>query len=154
MSKATSLRGMATVSFWAADLKAAIAWYSELLGIEPYFVRPQEGPPAYAEFRLGDHQHELGLIDRRYAPPNAAKDPGGAVVYWHVDDLQDAFDRLLSMGAKPYEPITKREAGFVTAAVLDPFGNVLGIMYNPHYLEMLETLRHPDRQAGGSVRIA
>jgi hypothetical protein len=27
----------------------------------------------------------------------------------------------------------------VTAAVVDPFGNVLGVMYNPHYLEMVET---------------
>ena len=27
--------------------------------------------------------------------------------------------------------------GFVTASVVDPFGNVLGIMQNPHYLEML-----------------
>lgn len=26
---------------------------------------------------------------------------------------------------------------FVTAAVLDPFGNILGVMYNPHYLEIL-----------------
>jgi hypothetical protein len=24
------------------------------------------------------------------------------------------------------------EAGFVSASVVDPFGNVLGIMYNPH----------------------
>ena len=24
----------------------------------------------------------------------------------------------------------------MTAAVVDPFGNVLGIMYNPHYLEI------------------
>jgi hypothetical protein len=28
-----------------------------------------------------------------------------------------------------------REAGFVTAAVLDPFGNVIGLMYNPNWLE-------------------
>ena len=27
------------------------------------------------------------------------------------------------------------ETGFVTASVVDPFGNVLGIMYNPHYVE-------------------
>jgi hypothetical protein len=27
----------------------------------------------------------------------------------------------------------------VTAAVVDPFGNVLGIMYNPHYLEILHS---------------
>jgi hypothetical protein len=27
--------------------------------------------------------------------------------------------------------------GFITASVVDPFGNILGIMYNPHYLEVL-----------------
>jgi hypothetical protein len=26
----------------------------------------------------------------------------------------------------------------VTAAVVDPFGNVLGVMYNPHYLAVLQ----------------
>ena len=41
------------------------------------------------------------------------------------------------MGATEYEPITPRGEGFVTASVVDPFGNVLGVMYNPHYLEIL-----------------
>jgi catechol 2,3-dioxygenase-like lactoylglutathione lyase family enzyme len=41
------LRGFATISYWADDLEAAKDWYAELLGIEPYFVRPEEGPPAY-----------------------------------------------------------------------------------------------------------
>jgi hypothetical protein len=27
----------------------------------------------------------------------------------------------------------------VTAAVADPFGNVLGVMYNPHYVEVLNS---------------
>ncbi len=63
------LRGLATVSFYADDLAAAKAWYTELLGIEPYFERPgPPEPPAYYEFRLGDYQHELGIIDSRYAP--------------------------------------------------------------------------------------
>jgi hypothetical protein len=26
---------------------------------------------------------------------------------------------------------------FITASVVDPFGNILGIMYNPRYLEIL-----------------
>ena len=134
--KSTALRGMATVSFWTDDLPAARKWYSDLLGIEPYFVRPENGPPAYVEFRLGDFQHELGLIDRRFRPPGASASPGGAVLYWHVDDVKATFERLLAMGAKEYQPITPREAGFITAAVSDPFGNVLGIMFNPHYLEI------------------
>lgn len=29
------------------------------------------------------------------------------------------------------------ELGFTTASVIDPFGNILGVMHNPHYLEVL-----------------
>jgi predicted enzyme related to lactoylglutathione lyase len=126
------LRGLTTVSFWAADLAAAKKWYAELLGIDPYFERP-----GYAEFRLGDYQHELGLIDSRYAPDPSATGPAGAVVYWHVDDLTATLEKLLSMGAKEHAAPTDRGAGFITASVVDPFGNLLGIMYNPHYLEVL-----------------
>ncbi|MFD9104963.1 VOC family protein [Streptomyces virginiae] len=128
------LRGFATINFWADDLEAAKAWYTEVLGIAPYFERP-----GYAEFRIGDYQHEIGIVDRRYAPPGAAKEPGGAVAYWAVDDLQAAHRRLLELGAEEYQPVTAHgDGGFVTAAVTDPFGNVLGIMRNPHYVEVLE----------------
>lgn len=131
------LRGMATVSYWADDVKAARAWYADLLGIEPYFERPDAGNPAYVEFRLGDSNDELGIIDRRFAPAGTASGPGGAVLYWHVDDVEAALERVIAMGATEYQPLTPREAGFVTASVLDPFGNILGLMFNPHYLEML-----------------
>jgi predicted enzyme related to lactoylglutathione lyase len=131
------LRGIATVSFYADDLTAARNWYTKLLGVEPYFVRPEQGPPGYIEFRLGDYQHELGIIDRTYAPKGARPGPGGTVVFWHVDDIEAALRKVTAMGAKEYEPLTRREAGFVTASVVDPFGNILGLMYNPHYLEIL-----------------
>ena len=130
------LRGMATVTYWAADHAAAKQWYTDLLGIEPYFERP-----GYAEFRIGDYQHELGLIDSRYAPEGSATGPGGAILYWHVDDVAATLERLLSMGAREYEALTHRGEGFVTASVVDPFGNVLGVMYNPHYLEVLGSTR-------------
>ena len=132
------LRGLATISYWADDLKAARAWYSELLGMTPYFERPDSENPGYIEFRLGDYQDELGIIDRKYAPQEAAAGPGGVVVYWHVDDVAAMLEKLTTMGATIYEPLTPRgEGGWVTASVIDPFGNILGIMYNPHYLEIL-----------------
>jgi predicted enzyme related to lactoylglutathione lyase len=81
----------------------------------------------------------LGLIDRRYAPFDAAQRPGGAVVYWHVDDVPATFATLLALGAQPLEAPHERGAGFITATVVDPFGNILGIVYNPHYLEILGT---------------
>ncbi|MFL6074506.1 MAG: VOC family protein [Mycobacteriales bacterium] len=135
------LRGTATINFFADDLAAAREWYAKLLGVQPYFQRPEEGPPAYVEFRIGDHQQELGIIDGRYAPPGMAAGPAGAIVYWHVDDVAAALDTLLAMGATEHQPIVHRGAGFVTASVTDPFGNLLGIMYNPHYLDVLEAGR-------------
>ena len=131
------LRGLSTVSFFADDVMAAQAWYAELLGIGPYFVRPVQGTPAYVEFRIGDYQHELGIIDSRFTPHGRPDKAAGAVIYWHVDDLRGACDRLISMRATVYEEPVERGPGFVTASVVDPFGNILGVMYNQHYLEVL-----------------
>jgi predicted enzyme related to lactoylglutathione lyase len=135
MNKAQVLRGLATISFYAADHEAAKKWYSELLGTEPYF-----NVPGYAEFRIGDYQHELGIIDSAYAPEGATNGPAGAIAYWHVDDLKASLDNLIALGARAYQPITDHSGGqgrFVTASVVDPFGNILGIMTNKHYLEIL-----------------
>jgi predicted enzyme related to lactoylglutathione lyase len=126
------LRGMATVSYYADDHAAAQAWYTGFLGIEPYFQRP-----GYAEFRIGDYQHELGLIDRKYVPASMGG-ASGEIVYWHVDDLEATVARLHELGAKEHEPITERGPGFVTASVVDPFGNLLGVMTNVHYLAVLK----------------
>ncbi len=138
MGNTHTLRGFTTISYWAADLAAAKQWYTELLGIEPYFQRPG----GYYEFRIGDYQHELGLINSKYAPfGTQANVPAGAIMYWHVDDVHATFDRLLSMGAKQLEAPLDRGEGYITASIVDPFGNILGIMYNPHYLEVLSSTK-------------
>jgi predicted enzyme related to lactoylglutathione lyase len=134
---AQALRGIATISLWAADHPAAVKWYGELLGTKPYFERP-----GYAEFRIGDYQTEVGIIDSKYAPHlTFPKGPAGVVVYWHVDDLQKTFEHVLSMGGAQLEAPQDRGHGFVTATVVDPFGNILGLMRNPHYVEVLGTAR-------------
>jgi hypothetical protein len=43
-------------------------------------------------------------------------------------------ERLVALGATVHDPVTVREAGFVTGSVVDPFGNVLGLMHSPHWL--------------------
>jgi len=128
----TTLRGIATMSIWAKDHEAAVTWYSDLLGIEPYFKRP-----GYAEFRVGDKQTELGIIDHNYAPHLAFPGkPSGIVAYWHVDDLEKVYKDVLRKGATELQAPEDRGHGFVTATVVDPFDNILGLMYNPHYVEM------------------
>lgn len=133
------LHGLTTVVLWADDVTVAARWYADLLGFEPYFVRPAApAPTAYVEFRLGELQHELGIVDRRWAPSRATAGPGGVVAYWHVDDVRATFADLLERGATVYEdPVDREGAGWVTASVVDPFGNVLGLIHSPHFLEVL-----------------
>jgi predicted enzyme related to lactoylglutathione lyase len=136
------LRGLATVSFYAADVKAAQDWYEKLLGIEAYYAVPRAEAPAYVEFRFGDLQCELGIIDSKYATHQVGA-AAGAIMYWHVDDLEGTLARLVELGATVNENIVDRgnNTGFRTASVVDPFGNLLGIMTNPHYLQILEELK-------------
>ena len=51
--------------------------------------------------------------------------------------MQAAYDRLLALGATAHQPPIERGPGFVTASVVDPFGNVLGVMLNQHYVDVL-----------------
>jgi predicted enzyme related to lactoylglutathione lyase len=132
------LKGFATVNYFVADLVAATAWYSEVLGIAPYY----DEVPGYVEFRVGDYLDELGLVDSAYGPVPSAK-PAGEVIFWHVDDLDASFERLVALGASVNQPRVDY-GSFSTASVIDPFGNVLGIMSNPHYVAIVGRLR-PDR---------
>ena len=139
MTTAPMLRGLCTIAYTSNDHEAAKAWFSQLLGTEPYFDRP-----GYAEFRIGDYQHELGLLDGKFAGylggeivPHDGR--AGAIAYWHVDDLQAMVDHAVALGARVHHPIRQfqPDSDFVGATVIDPFGNVLGFMHNPHYLEVL-----------------
>ena len=138
------MRGLTTTSFYADDVPAAAAWYAEVFGIGPYFVRPVDGPARYVEFRIGDYQHEFGIVDARFQVGGRPEKPTGAIVYWAVDDVRAAFDRLLALGASVHDEPTERGPGFVTASVVDPFGNILGVMFNQHYLDVLAARVRPE----------
>ena len=128
---------MATANYWADDVAAARDWYARVLGTDAYFAMPPApAAPSYVEFRVGPDADELGIVDRRFGgPPSDQR--GGVVLYWHVDDVAATVSRLLELGAEEFQPVTPRgDGGFITAAVVDPFGNVLGVMQNPHFAEL------------------
>ncbi len=117
------LLGLRTVIYHAPDLDKAKAWYSSVLGIGPYFDHP-----FYVGYNVGGY--ELGL------DPDASPAPGGnagSVTYWGVSDAQAAFDRLISLGATGRSAPQDVGGGIRVASVLDPFGNILGIIQNPHF---------------------
>lgn len=132
------LRGMSTVSYFADDLEEARSWYAEFLGTEAYFeVRTPTGELAYVEFRIGDFQAELGIVNRKWEV-TPSPTPAGEILYWAVDDLEKTRQRLFELGAKEHDEPRVRGEGFVTASVIDPFGNILGVMTNTHYMSIAE----------------
>jgi predicted enzyme related to lactoylglutathione lyase len=128
------LRGLTSIQLFVDDVPKAERWYTEVLGIEPYFRSEDAGlPPGHVGFRVGPYRSELGVTDRRLAPEGLGTGPGGTVTYWQVDNVADAFDRLTSMGAKPLQPPTELSRGFVIGSVVDPFGNVIGLRFDPSF---------------------
>ena len=113
------LHGLRTVIHPVADLAAATAWWTALLGVGPYFDEP-----FYVGFEVAGY--ELGLL------PNA--DPAdGAMIYWGVNDAQAAVDAAMSLGAQIHVPATEVGDGIVTATVRTPQGSIVGFIVNPHF---------------------
>lgn len=109
--------GIRTVIYPAPDLAAAKAWWTAILGIEPYFDEP-----FFVGFSPGGY--ELGL------DPNG--DPSaGAVTYWGVPDADVAHAHLLASGAMPRDPVTEVGDGIRLGTVTDPVGNIVGVIENP-----------------------
>ena len=112
--------GLRTVIYPAPDLAAAKAWYTRVLGIAPYFDQP-----FYVGYAVGGF--EFGLI------PNGTPGTAGSQALWGVADASAAHARLLALGAGPLEPVTEVGDGIRVAAVVDPFGNRLGLIENPGF---------------------
>ena len=127
------LQGFATLNIYADDIEKAAEWYTEVFGIAPYY----SVPGGYIEFRVGADEDEFGIISSAWAPPGATDGPAGQIMHWHTDDIEATLARLLELGATRYQPPTPHGDGdFITAAVVDPFGNILGFMQNPHFAEL------------------
>ena len=75
----------------------------------------------------------LGIIDARFIPGRVEHLPGAQYVYWSVDDVQATVDDLVSRGATIFEPPTVRGEGWMSGAVVDPFGNILELIQNPQW---------------------
>lgn len=114
------LLGLRTTIYPVPDLAKGKEWYAAMLGIQPYFDEP-----FYVGFSVGGF--ELGLI------PDGQPGTAGPQALWGVADAAAGYQRLLSLGAKPLDPVTDVGGGIKVAAVIDPFGNRFGIIENPNF---------------------
>jgi predicted enzyme related to lactoylglutathione lyase len=114
------IHGMRTTVYPVADLARAKAWYAQVFGKAPYFDQP-----FYVGFEIGGF--ELGLV------PDGTAGTAGCTVYWGVDDIDAEVARVLALGATLHSAVQEVGESIKVADLADPFGNLLGLIYNPHF---------------------
>ena len=115
--------GLGSVIFQVPDLAIAKDWYARAFGQAPYFDQP-----FYVGFEVGGF--ELGLHpDLSEGQPG----PGGSTAYWRVARIEAALEHFLASGATLLSGVQDVGEGIKMARVADPFGNVIGLIENPHF---------------------
>lgn len=107
---------MRLVVYPVKDIAKAKAFYSELLGVEPY-----ADAPYYVGFKTGDL--EIGL------DPHGRS--AGPIAYWEVKDIRERLRELLDAGARVDQDVKDVGGGKLIALVKDADGNTLGLTQSP-----------------------
>lgn len=115
--------GLRTTIYKVPDLEKAREWYAKAFQTEPYFDQP-----FYVGFNI--QGYELGL-----QPIESDEHTIGENVlsYWGVNDVQKEYNRLIELGARTHEAPENVGGDIVVATVRDPWGNVIGVIYNPDF---------------------
>lgn len=113
------LLGLRTLIYPSDNLEEDKKWWAETLGFEPYFDQP-----FYVGFNVGGY--ELGL------DPNAPMDDG-LRTYFGVGNVQEAVDTFVTHGCSVHEAPTETGDDIVVATVKRPNGQLIGLIYNPHF---------------------
>ncbi len=114
--------GLRTTIYLVPDLATGKQWYHEAFGTAPYFDEP-----FYVGFNIGGY--ELGLLPDT---PSIEKSDN-VLSYWGVEDIHVAYEDLISKGATSHQAPNNVGGDLMVATVRDPWGNVIGIIYNPHF---------------------
>lgn len=116
-------KGLRTAIYTVSDLTRSKEFYTSLFEEKPYFDEP-----FYVGFNIGGY--ELGLVP---AETPSATGPGGVVAYWSVDEIQQAYQRAVELGATGLEAPTNVGGQIWVATVADPDGNPIGYIVNPEF---------------------
>lgn len=115
--------GLRTTIYKVSDLAAAKDWYADAFDAEPTFDEP-----FYVGFNIGGY--ELGLM-----PDDTPDDEKTTNVlsYWGVEDINAEFARFIRLGAQMNTAPANVGGEIKVATVLDPWNNVIGLIYNPDF---------------------
>ena len=108
--------GIKTVLHPVSDLDAAKAVYTALLGVQP----STDGPYYVGYEAAGQH---IGLV-----PGGGPQGMTSPVAYWHVPDIEAKLAEVEVAGATLKDAPRDVGGGRLVASVVDPDGNVLGLV--------------------------
>ena len=115
-----TILGLRTVGYKVNDIKNAKEWYAKAFNTEPYFDEP-----FYVGFNIAGY--ELGL------QPDDAVKGDNVITYWGVEDINTEYERFLTLGATSHEAPQNVGGEIMVASVNDPWGNIIGLIYNPEF---------------------
>ncbi|MEM9001215.1 MAG: VOC family protein [Bacteroidota bacterium] len=115
--------GLRTTIYKVEDINKAKEWYTEAFSVKPYFDAPY-----YVGFNISGF--ELGLQPQEKTTMEKIE---SVVSYWGVKNIHETYGRLIEIGATENEKPTNVGGKLMTATVKDPFGNVIGLIYNPDF---------------------
>jgi predicted enzyme related to lactoylglutathione lyase len=115
--------GLRTVIYKVSDVEKAKEWYTKVFLTKPYFDES-----FYVGYNIAGY--ELGLQPEEKTPKSKGEN---VVTYWGVEDIEAEYKRFLSLGAKEHEAPQNVGGKIMVAAVKDPWGNIIGLIYNPEF---------------------
>ena len=118
----TQFLGLRTAIYKVPDLQKARQWYSDVFQTAPYFDMP-----FYVGFNIAGY--ELGLQPEENNKPKSEN----LEIYWGVNNIEESYNRLLSLGALFHQSPQNVGEDIIVATVKDPWNNIIGIIYNPTF---------------------
>lgn len=114
--KPSKIKGVDFIMYNVSDLNKSIAFYRDILGLEP-FGEPGE---SWAEFQVGNVTLDLGTFDNDAISQGGSI--GGASVGLAVDDVKKTVKELKGKGVKILYEFYETPVCF-GATIADPDGN-------------------------------
>ncbi|MEO6283939.1 MAG: VOC family protein [Dyadobacter sp.] len=115
--------GLRTNIYKVSNISEAKKWYAVVFETNPYFDEP-----FYVGFNIAGF--ELGLQPDE-TPADQKSD--NVVTYWGVEDIHSEYEKFIAAGATTHEAPTNVGGEIMVASVKDPWGNVVGLIYNPEF---------------------
>jgi methyltransferase (TIGR00027 family) len=109
-------KSLKRITYHASELVEAKKWYASILNMQPIL-----DTPFVIVFKVGDCTLSISKTNNPIR-----LDSEQTEIFWDVEDIDSSYQKLISMGAKEYMPITDR-LNIRIAKVIDPFGNIIGI---------------------------